>query len=195
MIGLPDAKILPAMLGKKMQVGLVAADLDATLEYWTASLGVGPFVVIEDGIGGRKVTHRGERSAVEVSIAFSYIGETQIEIIKQNNRAPSPYQEFLDAGREGLHHLAFWPQDFNDAALELERRGFSEAYVIYAGDDTKTAIYYDTPAHLGFMVEITPWNAERAAYFGRIKALANNWNGDRPVRKFKTRADFLASKD
>src|SRR3954447_13489023 len=126
MIAVPDAAFLPAMLGKKMQIAWVVSDLDAALAYWTDSLGVGPFVVFERAIGDRKVLHRGEPTAFEMSLAFSYVGDTQIELVHPTNSAPSPYREFLDSGREGLHHIGFWPEKFDQAVECLEGRGFSE---------------------------------------------------------------------
>ena len=45
------------------------------------------------------------------------------------------------------------------------------------------------------MVEIAPMTPERSAYFAAIKALADTWDGTRPVRTYATRAEFLGSKD
>src|SRR2546425_2558004 len=96
-------------LGTRMQLGHVVSDLDAALTYWTEALGVGPFVVLDSSVGDRQFFHRGEPSAVNFSIAISYIGDTMVELITPLNAAPSPYSEFLAQGREGLHHIGYWP--------------------------------------------------------------------------------------
>ncbi|TJV46067.1 MAG: hypothetical protein E5Y02_00350 [Mesorhizobium sp.] len=93
----------------------VVKDLAAALTYWTETMGVGPFVVIESSVVGRKVLHRGKQTAMETDLTFSYLGDVQIELICQLNDAPSPYKEFTDSGREGLHHVAFWPASFDAA--------------------------------------------------------------------------------
>jgi hypothetical protein len=45
------------------------------------------------------------------------------------------------------------------------------------------------------MYEIAPMTAERASYFAAIRKLAASWDGSRPVRRFRSRAEFLASED
>src|SRR5690348_10552039 len=105
---------------------MVVNDLDAALRYWSEVMEVGPWIVIEASLGDRKLIHRGVQSPVEMSLALSYIGETQLEIITQSNSAPSPYREFLDQGREGVQHIGFWPESYEQSCEELERRGFSE---------------------------------------------------------------------
>ncbi|KRB49110.1 hypothetical protein ASE04_18160 [Rhizobium sp. Root708] len=93
-----------AILGRRLQLAYVVRNIDDAMAFWTKVLKVGPFVVIENSRGGRiGAVQRG----VDFTIAFAYFGDVQIELIHQSNDAPSSYKEFLDAGREGLHHLAF----------------------------------------------------------------------------------------
>src|SRR5690349_10456882 len=101
-----------SFLGKRVQLAFVVTDLDATLKYWTEVLGVGPFVVLESSKGGRKIIHRGEETDVDYALSFAYMGDVQIEIVMQTNDAPSTYKEFTDQGKTGLHHIAYWPEDF-----------------------------------------------------------------------------------
>jgi hypothetical protein len=184
---------LPQILGRQMQMAWVVNDLDQALRYWTAELGVGPFVVFEGSVGNRKVLHRGCQTGFDMSLAFSYIGDMQIEVIAPLNDEPSPYREFLASGREGLHHLGFWPEDFDGACREIERVGFVEACSIYQPDGTKSASYYDAPPQFGTMVELIPMTAQRRDYFGRIRALVDGWNGSDAIRKFRSREEFLST--
>lgn len=78
-------------------------------------MGVGPSVVIESSVAGHKVLRRGKQTAMDTDLAFSYLGDVQVELICQLNDAPSPYKEFTDSGREGLHHVNFWPESFDAA--------------------------------------------------------------------------------
>lgn len=188
-----NRQLFPSMLGEKVQLAFVVSDMDAAVRYWTETLKVGPFIVIEQSVGDRKVVHRGEQTDMDMSLAFSYMGEVQIELVKQTNDKPSPYKEFLDSGRVGLHHIAFWPEDFEAACAEVERAGFNEVCSIFLSDGTRNVCYFDTPPHIGIMVEIVPMTPARASYFGRIKKLADTWDGTNSVRRFATRADFLES--
>jgi hypothetical protein len=123
------------------------------------------------------------------------VGDTQIEVICQTNAAPSPYAEFLQSGRQGLHHLAFWPDDFDASCLALERMGCEQVCSIHAITGPGKVNYYTGPSHLGLMLEIAPMTADRARYFGGIQALAQHWDGTRPIRAFRSRAEYMASDD
>jgi catechol 2,3-dioxygenase-like lactoylglutathione lyase family enzyme len=192
---LPDGAILPFSLGRRMQVALVVADLDEALRFWTEKMGVGPFVVIADAMSDRQFTYRGRQTSIEASLAFSYVGDTQIEVIAQTNSAPSPYRDFLASGRQGVHHVAFWPADPESACRDLVRAGFEQVCSIQAASGGGEVGYYKGPDHLGLMVEIAPMTPQRSAYFAAIKALADSWDGTRPVRTYANRAQFLASND
>lgn len=181
-------------LGERIQVAYVVRDLDAAMRYWTDVMRVGPFVVIEDSRGGRKVLHRGRETGVEFTLAFAYLGDVQIELIGQSNNEPSAYKEFLDSNREGLHHLAYWPEDMSGACAFLEANGFTELSTVLANDGTPAVVYFQAPAHIGCVVELLPMSADRTEYYGRIQRLSKSWDGvTRPIRRFADRVEFLAS--
>jgi catechol 2,3-dioxygenase-like lactoylglutathione lyase family enzyme len=188
-------ELLPFSLGRRMQVAFVVPSLDEALSFWTQRMGVGPFVVIADAMNDRQFSYRGRLTPVEASLAFSYVGETQIEVIAQTNSATSPYLDFLESGRQGVHHIAFWPENPESACRDLVQAGFEEVVAIQTATGGGKVAYYSGPAHLGLMVEIAPMTPERSAYFSAIQALANTWDGSRPVRTYATRAEFLASED
>jgi catechol 2,3-dioxygenase-like lactoylglutathione lyase family enzyme len=181
-------------LGERVQLAFVVRDMDAAIRYWTETLRVGPFVVIEKSRGDRTVYYRGVETLTDFSIAFAYMGDVQIELIQPINDHPSAYKDFLDSGREGLHHIAYWPEDFEAASARLEAEGFSELISIHTPDGERNVVYYETPAHIGTVIEIVPLTKARAAYFGRIQRLSQTWDGvTRPIRRFADRSAFLAS--
>lgn len=185
---------LTGFLGKRVQLGIVVKDLDAALAYWTQVMGVGPFIVIESSKGDRRVVHRGTDTDMDMTLCFAYMGDIQIEIVHQTNNEPSSYKEFTDAGHEGLHHIAFWPADFEGGCKHLEQNGFREVTSFYLPDGTRNVAYYETPGAVGALVEIVPMTPARTAYFSRIQRLCADWDGlTRPVRRFADRAAFLAS--
>jgi catechol 2,3-dioxygenase-like lactoylglutathione lyase family enzyme len=188
-----DTILFPNFLGKQMQIGYVVKDIDAALRFWTEQMKVGPFVIVKESLGDRRFVHRGKVSDVKMSVALSYIGETQIEVIAQSNSAPSPYTEFFASGREGLQHVAFTTDDYAQACRQLEACGFEEVCSVQLSDGTKNVSYYSGPPHLGAMVELIPMTPARQRYYAAIKKLAQEWDGSQPVRRFKTRAEFLAS--
>ncbi|KRF22387.1 VOC family protein [Phycicoccus sp. Soil802] len=186
---------LPDLLGRRIQVSMVVHDLEAAARLWSEHLGVGPWILIEDALEDRTFIHRGRRSDVQMSLALTYSGETQFELISQSNDAPSPYREFLDAGREGVQHLEFWPEDYAASCRALESAGFVELSTIHLPDGTKNASYYESPASVGVVVAVVPMTPFRHSYMSVIEELARDWDGTRHLRRYATRADFLASDD
>jgi catechol 2,3-dioxygenase-like lactoylglutathione lyase family enzyme len=192
---LPGTRYYPSFLGERMQVGMVTSDMSAALTFWSEVMGVGPWIVIEDSLGDRTFIHRGKESDVKMSAAFSYLGETQLELIAQSNAAPSPYAEFLGEGRQGVHHIAFWPDNYQAACLELERRGFEEVCTVLTPGGEKNVSYFSGPAPMGVLLEVIPVTKARSQYYAAMEILARSWDGTRPIRRFRTRDDFLASTD
>lgn len=183
-----------AFLGQRAQLAFVVRDLDAALRYWTDVMKVGPFCVIESSRGDRRIVHRGVETEMDMSLAFAYMGDIQIEIVHQTNDAPSPYKEFLDAGGEGMHHIAFWPEDFHSACAHLEAAGFRTVTEFLMADGERNVAYYETPGAVGTMIELVPMTPARTAYFSRMQRLCQNWDGvTRPIRRFADRTAFLAS--
>jgi hypothetical protein len=99
------------LFGPVRQNGYVVRDIEAAMKHWIEVLQVGPWFYI-DRVQTDWFRHRGQDSTVELSIALANSGDLQIELIQQRNDAPSMYKEFLDSGREGLQHVAFWSTDY-----------------------------------------------------------------------------------
>jgi len=193
--GTPNGSGLPRVLGPRMQIGMVVRDIDEATTFWSEQMGIGPWIVIDSPGGSRRFVHRGVEVDVDMVIAFSYTGETQLEIICQTNEAPSLYTEFLDQGREGMHHLGFWPADFDGARAALEDGGFEEMTALYLPDGTRNVSYYESPAFVGAYVEVAPMTPFRKSYMGAIEQLSLAWDGSRPIRKFGSREEFVSSDD
>jgi catechol 2,3-dioxygenase-like lactoylglutathione lyase family enzyme len=195
MISMKNTLGLSSIIGEAMQISYVVADLDQALQFWTETLGAGPFVVIERSADDRLVSYRGQKSRFQMQLAFCYVGAIQIEIIQAKSPSPTPWTDFIASGREGLHHLGFWPDDLNLAAKALGDRGFTRVCMIETLDGAISSSYFSGPPHFGTLVELAPNTPSRASYFAGIKTLGQRWNGERPVRRFGTREDYLASED
>jgi catechol 2,3-dioxygenase-like lactoylglutathione lyase family enzyme len=186
---------VPEILGRRMQLGMVVSDIGVAVDFWVDRLGIGPWVVVEDALMDRQLVHRGRLTSARMTVAFTYAGDTQLELIAPTDDAPSPYREFLAEGREGVHHLGFWPDDYGASCAALERAGFEELSRIDAPDGTPNVSYYTAPPVVGIIVEIVPMTPLRRATFTGVENLVRTWDGSRPVRRHRTRADFIASPD
>lgn len=174
------------IFGPVRQNGYVVRDIEAAMDHWINVLGIGPWFYIED-VKTDWFTHRGEASDVKMSIALANSGDLQIELIQQRNDAPSMYKEFIDAGFEGLQHMAYWTEDYQtlyDKALSLGYRVGHEGAI---GGDQGRFAYFDTQSHPGTVVEISDISGSKGKTFAYVKRAAENWDGTDPIRFFDRR--------
>jgi len=166
--------------GPVRQNGYVVRDIDAAMRHWTETLGVGPFFYFER-VPIENFRVDGVPSPLEASIALGNSGALQIELIQQRNDAPSMYREFLDAGHEGLQHVAYWTGEF-DAELERAKaRGFVVGQAGEVGADGRF-VYFRTQTHPGSVVELSEINGNKGRFFEHIARTAAEWNGEDPIR-------------
>jgi Glyoxalase/Bleomycin resistance protein/Dioxygenase superfamily len=172
------------VFGAVAQNGYVVHDIHAAMDHWINVIGVGPWYYI-DRVKTDCFRHRGEDSAVEMSIAIANSGDLQIELIQQRNDAPSLYKEFLDSAREGLQHLAYWTKDYQalyDRALSL---GYKVGHEGQIGGERGRFAYFDTQSHPGTVVEISDISGAKGQFFERVRQAAVDWDGSRPIRPVK----------
>jgi methylmalonyl-CoA/ethylmalonyl-CoA epimerase len=82
------------------QVGFVVRDLDEALARYAPLFG--PFTRMDGSVSG--ADYRGQEEDVQLDIGFGHSGELEIEFIEWK-AGRSPHREFIEQGREGLHHL------------------------------------------------------------------------------------------
>jgi Glyoxalase/Bleomycin resistance protein/Dioxygenase superfamily len=142
------------IFGQIAQIGYVVADIEASMLQWIRH-GVGPWFYIER-VQTDYFRHRGVDSPVQMSIALANSGDVQIELIQQRNDAPSMYREFLDSGRSGAQHVAYWTTDF---------------------------AYLDTEHDQGTVIEISDISGAKGQLFAYIREQAAAWDGTDPIRR------------
>ena len=112
-----------AKLGPIMQLAYVPDDFDAAIAYWTGTLGVGPFFLWEH-IEVDHLEYRGAPSRPDFSVALSYWGDVQIELIRQDCRSPSIYRDW---NSNALHHVQIIAPDYDEAVAACRLEGFAMA--------------------------------------------------------------------
>jgi len=174
-----------AALGPVMQLAFVPDDFDAAIVYWTRTMGVGPFFLWEH-IAVDRLIYRGEASTPDFSVALAQWDDVQIELIRQDNAAPSIYRDW---NSNALHHILLAVEDYDEALLACADAGFAlamEGRGLLGAPEVSFA-YCDLgaygPARYVEFVRNTPAGAagarERAE---RMKAAAKAWDGTDPVR-------------
>jgi Glyoxalase/Bleomycin resistance protein/Dioxygenase superfamily len=170
------------IFGAIRQNGYVVRDVRAAMDHWINVMGVGPWFYF-DPVKIDYFRYRGEPSNVEMSIALANSGDLQIELIQQRNDAPSMYKEFLDSGREGLQHVAYWTKDYQavyDRALSLGYRVGQEGQI---GGEQGRFAYLDTESHPGTVIELSDISGPKGRFFEFVRQASIGWDGSDPIRE------------
>ena len=170
------------IFGAVRQNGYVVRDVEAAMRHWTTVVGVGPFFYFERA-PITEFSYRGAPSPLEVSIALANSGDLQIELIQQRNDAPSMYRDFLRAGREGLQHVAYWTNSFEEDLARCLAAGYVAGQAGVAGGANGRFVYFDTEAHPGTVVELSDSSGAKGAFFRHIAEVAREWDGTDPIRR------------
>jgi len=170
------------LFGAIRQNGYVVRDVRAAMDHWGNVMGVGPWFYFEH-VKVDYFRHRGAPSDVDMSIALANSGDLQIELIQQRNDAPSMYQEFLDSGREGLQHVAYWTKDYQalyDRALSL---GYTVGHEGQIGGAQGRFAYFDTQSHPGTVIELSDVSGPKGVFFENVRQASIDWDGSAPIRE------------
>ena len=168
------------IFGSINQIGYVVRDIHAAMEHWVRH-GVGPWFYIEN-VTTDYFRYRGKDSDLKMSVALANSGNVQLELIQQRNDAPSVYKDFLDAGREGAQHIAYWSTDYQGLYDRALGDGFTVAQEGSIGGEQGRFAYLDTEFDQGTVIEISDISGPKGQMFGYVREVAANWDGTEPIR-------------
>ncbi len=174
------------IFGNVRQNGYVVRDIEAAMAHWTEVMGVGPFYYIEK-VEVENFTYKGAPSNADMSIALANSGDLQIELIQQRNDAPSMYLDFLNAGHEGMQHMAYWTMNFEEDYERVLSLGYKVGQEGQIGENGRFA-YFETESHPGTVVELSDISGPKGGFFKHIAEVASSWDGSKPIRKVGERS-------
>lgn len=162
-------------LSRISQIAYMVEDLDVAIERWATKLQVGPFFV-RPHIQYPELTYRGRPSSPDISAAFAFAGDVQIELIQLHNDAPSVFRDFIRNTGYGLQHVGVLCADIPAATKTLSARGIEvlQRGVNAAGIET---VFYDTEFHPGAMLELIADTPVVRASFAAMREAAQTWDG------------------
>jgi catechol 2,3-dioxygenase-like lactoylglutathione lyase family enzyme len=105
------------------QVGFVVKDLEKALEFYQPLFG--EFTVMD--AYDMEWDYRGRPEVSSLKIAFGNSGDVEIELIEWIS-GETPHKEFLEAGREGMHHLRFVVDNVEEKVKEAEAAGYQQIW-------------------------------------------------------------------
>lgn len=168
--------------GQIRQLGYVVPDIEAAMNYWSTTLGVGPWYY-NPRVPIVNYHYDGVAYEPHNSVALANSGFVQVELIQTRNAVPSMYRDFQDAGRTGLQHVAYWTEDY-DADLErLLAQGFRPKMSGEVGERGRF-VYFDTEYHPGTVIELSEVAGPKGRLFQAIREASDAWDGRDPVRPF-----------
>jgi len=168
------------MFGSVDQIGYLVDDLEQSIHRWVAHLGVGPWIVFRDvTLEGR---YRGTPVTVTMDVALAYQGNTQIELIKTTNNAPSPYRHADGTPVLGMHHTAWVVDDIDTAVARLTANGLT---VVFEAENPATRVaYLEHEQEPGVLYEVIQGAGMREMIRHGIAA-AQSWNGSNPIQIYE----------
>jgi catechol 2,3-dioxygenase-like lactoylglutathione lyase family enzyme len=141
------------------QIGIVARDLQKTVEHYRAAYGIGPwfrtrFTVQHHYLKGKR------RAYFDLDIALAFAGKIQYEVIEHKGGDRSIYLDHLEKHGEGVHHLGFYVSDFDKrlaactgCGIRVLQSGVLKSGGDLGGSTTKYA-YLDTVRTGGVIFEL-----------------------------------------
>ncbi|MBS7668881.1 VOC family protein [Croceicoccus gelatinilyticus] len=169
-----------ADLGPIMQQAYLPEDFDAAVKYWTETMGVGPFYMLEN-IRLGDMTCLGQPTDAVFTVAIAYWGDIQVELVRPENDAPAHYTGKYKV-HDRLHHVCQVVDDIEDARKAVEAAGATIVVEGKVGEDGYV-IYADPGFGAGGIVEFVQLGAGGPELFAMIKEASVNWDGSDPVRK------------
>lgn len=172
-------------LGPVGQLAYLPQDFYAAVRYWTETMGVGPFYLMENVALG-EAKYKGVPTGAVFSIAIAYWGDVQIELIRPENREPSIYTGEY-AVTDGLHHICIFVESIEEARAACAEAGAEILVEGKVGADGEV-IYVDPGARNGgggpgHVIELLQNMTGADAIFQMIKDAGKDWDGTEPLRK------------
>ena len=156
------------------QYGYFVENLRDGAQHWAKMFDAGPFFISAHHRADR-FDYRGTTVEADVSYAFGYAGECQIQLIEQHDDQPSIYRDMYQPGSFGLHHVAVLVRDYYGEKQRLLDQACDLACELDANDIH--ACYFDTRSTIGCFTELHSHTDRIVATFDRWKHAHHDWDG------------------
>ena len=121
-------------LGPIDQVGFVVANLDEAIARYQPLFGE---FTLMDALE-MDWLYRGRQENSSLRLAFAKSGDIEIELIEWLDGG-TPHKEFLDQGREGMHHLRFRVENLDEKVKAAEELGYEAIWIKRFADNLAAA--------------------------------------------------------
>jgi len=165
-----------------MQMAYVVEDIRAAIGEWIERLHVGPWFLLDHFTGVNPV-YRGRPSQADITLAMSFAGHMNIELIQTNDKHPSVYKEHIDRHGYGFHHWGIATAEFAKDLDRYQAKGMDVAFRLGVPTGGEVA-YLDTRGKLPGFVELIETSVPMERAFAGFYGAALTWDGTNPIRPF-----------
>ncbi len=113
------------------QVGFVVRSIEETKQRYGALFG--PFTEMDGSV--EAADYRGKTADADLAILFGHSGDLEIEFIEWRG-GESPHREFIEQGREGMHHLRYRVEDADHWIEKVAQVGYKPIWYKQFSADT-----------------------------------------------------------
>lgn len=165
------------------QIAWFVPDIDAAARQHSGAFGSGPFFAFRH-VPLARSTHRGVEQVFDHSSAYGQWGEVMVEFVQQHNDAPSACHDLFPrgSGRFGLHHMAVFVDDLDQAIADFAMRDMPLAQLSEVDSGTRFA-FVDASATLGHMIELYEPSEQLLGFYAMVREAAEGWDGSEPLRE------------
>jgi len=142
-----------------VQIGIVVRSTDEAMRHYANLLGISNwninYVDTDEG-KGRNFRVDGEDVSVKAKIAWTNVGDIELELIEPQDDN-SVYARYLRSNGPGVHHLMFGTSDYQNTVDDMHRKGVKS---IASGELQATKFQlFDTIEMLGTISEFAEGDA------------------------------------
>lgn len=158
--------------------GYIVADLEAAINRAVATLGTGPFLVLEN-VALENLRSRGEPAEYRHDTAFAQWGDIRLELTQIHDCGPARVQDAFRVSSCQLGHVAWTVNCLESASRQLEADGAPNFFSGSFGEISFA--FHDARAHWGHHIELHRDTPAFHELFDRVHALSVNWDGREPI--------------
>jgi hypothetical protein len=168
---------------RPVQVAYHVPEPEAAAVRCERDLGWGPFFLMEH-IPLSRSLYRGTPAAFDHTSAYGQAGDLMVELITQHNDGPSALRDLFAPHESGVHHVACFVADLPAELQRYREEGIAIALDACTANGVDFAMV-DLSATLGHMLELYEPNDDLRRFYAHVRKCAENWDGERPVRRLR----------
>ena len=167
--------------GTFIQTAYLVRDLDAAIDYWTGVMGAGPFFVGD--FEPHDQVWRGKPTGAHLTTALGGFKDMHIELVCQNNDAPSAFNDGRHRPATAIHHLHAVEEDYDLALARYAAGGCTPAQTSRHPIIGRIAMI-DALDTMGAYIEVVDLTPTCLAINEAIWKSHDGWDGSDPRRDF-----------